>query len=136
MKPGKNVLTLKIFRWSTGSYLECQDFWRISGIERDVFVYSQPKAALKDFRVTSTLDDSYKNGIFDLNADLRNHKKEAANLTLVYELLDAQGKVIATEEKTAYIPADEVRTLSFDKKLADVNPVSYTHLTLPTICSV
>ena len=127
VKPGKNVLTLKIFRWSTGSYLECQDFWRISGIERDVFVYSQPKAALKDFRVTSTLDDSYKNGIFDLNADLRNHKKEAANLTLVYELLDAQGKVIATEEKTAYIPADEVRTLSFDKKLADVNTWTSEH---------
>ena len=37
LQPGKNVLTLKIFRWSTGSYLECQDFWRISGIERDVF---------------------------------------------------------------------------------------------------
>ena len=59
VKPGKNVLTLKIYRWSTGSYLECQDFWRISGIERDVFLYSQPKAALKDFRVTSTLDDTY-----------------------------------------------------------------------------
>ncbi|MEG0647188.1 MAG: beta-galactosidase, partial [Bacteroides sp.] len=50
VQPGKNVLTLKIFRWSTGSYLECQDFWRISGIERDVFLYAQPKAALKDFR--------------------------------------------------------------------------------------
>ena len=57
VKPGKNVLTVKIFRWSTGSYLECQDFWRMSGIERDVFLYSQPKAALKDFRIKSTLDD-------------------------------------------------------------------------------
>ncbi len=113
MKPGKNVLTVKIFRWSTGSYLECQDFWRMSGIERDVYLYSQPKAALKDFRVKSTLDDSYKNGIFSLNVDLRNHEKAATNLTLVYELLDAQGKVISTEEKTAYIPSDEVRTLSF-----------------------
>ena len=44
LQPGKNVLTLKIFRWSTGSYLECQDFWRMSGIERDVFLWSQPKA--------------------------------------------------------------------------------------------
>ena len=127
VKPGKNVLTVKIFRWSTGSYLECQDFWRMSGIERDVYLYSQPKAALKDFRVKSTLDDSYKNGIFSLNVDLRNHEKAATNLTLVYELLDAQGKVISTEEKTAYIPSDEVRTLSFDQKLADVNTWTSEH---------
>ena len=96
MKPGKNVLTLKIYRWSTGSYLECQDFWRISGIERDVFLYSQPKAALKDFRVTSTLDDTYKDGIFKLGVDLRNNGSTAGNMTLVYELLDANGKVVAT----------------------------------------
>ena len=51
LKEGNNVLTLKIFRWSTGSYLECQDFWRISGIERDVFLYSQPKASVQDFRI-------------------------------------------------------------------------------------
>ena len=127
VKPGKNVLTVKIFRWSTGSYLECQDFWRMSGIERDVYLYSQPKAALKDFRVKSTLDDSYKNGIFSLNVDLRNHEKAATNLTLVYELLDAQGKVISTEEKTAYIPSEEVRTLSFDQKLADVNTWTSEH---------
>lgn len=120
VKPGKNVLTLKIFRWSTGSFLECQDFWRMSGIERDVFLYSQPKAALKDFRVKSTLDNSYKKGIFSLDVDLRNHRTEASNLTLVYELLDAQGKVVATEEKTAYIPTNEVRTVSFGKELSDI----------------
>ena len=127
VKPGKNVLTVKILRWSTGSYLECQDFWRMSGIERDVFLYSQPKAALKDFRIKSTLDDSYKNGIFGLNVDLRNHEKAATNLTLVYELLDAQGKVVATEEKTAYIPSNEVRTLSFDKNLTDVSTWTSEH---------
>lgn len=127
VKPGKNVLTLKVFRWSTGSYLECQDFWRISGIERDVFLYSQPKAALKDFRVKSTLDDSYKNGVFALNVDLRNHEKEATDLTLVYELLDAQGKVVATEEKTAYIPSGEMRAVSFDQNLTNVSTWTSEH---------
>lgn len=71
LQPGENTLTFKIFRWSTGSYLECQDFWRMSGIERDVFLYAQPKASINDFRITSTLDDSYKNGIFRLNVDLK-----------------------------------------------------------------
>ena len=47
LKPGKNSLVIKIFRWSTGSYLECQDFWRMSGIERDVFLFSQPKPTSK-----------------------------------------------------------------------------------------
>lgn len=60
LKPGKNSLVIKIFRWSTGSYLECQDFWRMSGIERDVFLFSQPKTHIKDFNVMSTLDDTYK----------------------------------------------------------------------------
>lgn len=118
--PGKNVLTLKIFRWSTGSYLECQDFWRISGIERDVFLYSQPKAALKDFRIKSTLDDTYKNGIFALSTDLRNHRPEGSNLSVIYELLDANGKVIATEEKTAYVPEGEFRTVNFTRTLPDI----------------
>lgn len=120
VKPGKNVLTLKIYRWSTGSYLECQDFWRISGIERDVFLYSQPKAALKDFRVTSTLDDTYKDGIFKLGADLRNNGSTASNMALVYELLDAKGNVVATGEKTADVAAGETRTVSFDQTLPGV----------------
>ena len=120
VKAGKNVLTLKIFRWSTGSYLECQDFWRISGIERDVFLYSQPKAAVRDFRIKSTLDDTYKNGILALEADLRNHRDAAANLTFAYELLDKQGKVVASEEKTVSVPAGKQETVRFDKQLADV----------------
>ena len=58
LKDGKNDLAIKIYRWSTASYLECQDFWRISGIERDIFLWTQPKVALNDFRVVSTLEDS------------------------------------------------------------------------------
>ncbi|KAA6317792.1 Beta-galactosidase, partial [termite gut metagenome] len=52
---GKNTLIVKMYRWSTGSYLECQDFFRISGFERDVFLWSQAKNAIHDFRVVSTL---------------------------------------------------------------------------------
>ena len=116
------MLTLKIFRWSTGSYLECQDFWRISGIERDVFIYAQPKAALKDFRVTSTLDDSYRNGIFELDVDVRNHQDKATNLTLVYELLNKQGEVVAKEEKSAQVATNEVHTFTFTKNWPTSRP--------------
>lgn len=127
LKDGNNVLTLKIFRWSTGSFLECQDFWRISGIERDVYLYAQPKAALKDFRVKSTLDDSYKNGLFALNTDLRNHHKAGTTLSLTYELIDPQGKVISTEQKSVEIPAGETRTVAFNQTLANVRTWTSEH---------
>ena len=120
MKAGKNVLTLKIFRWSTGSYLECQDMWRMSGIERDVFLYSQPKAAVRDFHLKSTLDDTYRHGIFALEADLRNRGNASASLTFGYELLDKQGKAVASGEETVSVPAGECRKVRFDKQIDDV----------------
>ena len=120
VKEGKNVLTLKIFRWSTGSYLECQDMWRMSGIERDVFIYSQPKAAVRDFRILSTLDDTYQNGIFALEADLRNHRAANATLTFSYELLNKQGQTVIGDKQTINIPAGEEKTVRFDRQVNHV----------------
>lgn len=120
LKEGNNVLTLKIFRWSTGSYLECQDFWRISGIERDVFLYSQPKASVQDFRIVSTLDDSYRNGIFRLDMELKNHRTNTAGLSIRYELLDNNGKVVANGEETVDVLAGKEGTVSFSKELPEV----------------
>ena len=115
-----NVLTLKIFRWSTGSYLECQDFWRLSGIERDVFIYSQPKAAINDFRITSTLDDSYKNGIFRLAIDLKNNNKTQTELGVSYELLDNKNNTIASSETSVPVTSKQISTLTFDKIIPNV----------------
>lgn len=127
LQPEKNVLTLKIYRWSTGSYLECQDFWRMSGIERDVFLWSQPKAGIHDFRVISTLDDSYTNGIFKLAIDLKNNTKEAKNLNIDYELLDADQKVIASATKTIWVSNPNMQTVSFEANLKQVNKWSAEH---------
>lgn len=120
IEPGKNVLTLKIFRWSTGSYLECQDFWRISGIERDVFLWSQPKTKVQDFRVVSTLDDTYTNGIFKLAVDLKNQTKETQPLFVGYELQDAGKNVVASGETKAFVSPFNLHTASFDANLNDV----------------
>lgn len=120
LQPGKNVLTLKIFRWSTGSYLECQDFWRMSGIERDVFLYSQPKASVNDFRITSTLDDTYKNGIFRLAIDLKNHQTNTANLAVSYTLVDKDGKTVSESEQNVSVPSDKLSTVNFQQQLPDV----------------
>lgn len=120
LQPGKNTLTLKIFRWSTGSYLECQDFWRISGIERDVFIYSQPKVSVKDFRVVSTLDDQYKNGVFKLGVDVKNHNASVKPATVSYELIDKRGSVVASASKELQIAPNSFKTADFESTLNDV----------------
>ena len=127
LQPGKNVLTLKIFRWSTGSYLDCQDFWRMSGIERDVFLWSHPKASILDFRVVSTLDDTYTNGIFKLAVDLKNHTQETKNLNVGYELLDAKGNLMASEANDIWVSPASPQTASFEYDLKNVAPWSAEH---------
>lgn len=120
VQPGKNILTLKIFRWSTGSYLECQDFWRISGIERDVYLFAQPKTAIRDFRIKSSLDDSYTNGDFKLAVDIINHAKTNKSVQVSYAIQDLKGTTIASEEKNLSVSANNQETISFEKLISNV----------------
>jgi beta-galactosidase len=71
VKVGKNTLAMKVYRFSNGSYFECQDFWRISGIERDVMLYSKPTLNVYDYEVHAGLDETYKNGTFKINVKLQ-----------------------------------------------------------------
>ena len=114
VKPGKNVLTIKVYRWSTGSYLECQDFWRISGIERDVYIWSQPKTAIKDFRVISTLEDNYHDGIFRLGMDIKNTNKSTEDVTVSYELLNSKGAVVTSASENITLAPESVKTVNFE----------------------
>ncbi|BDD01189.1 glycoside hydrolase family 2 TIM barrel-domain containing protein [Persicobacter psychrovividus] len=87
---GKNEVALEVYRWSDGSYLECQDFWRISGIERDVYLQARPKTMIEDLHLKAGLDEKYTDGILDLSVNLksfRGQRKQAVNLHV--QLLDA-----------------------------------------------
>ncbi|HPR18642.1 MAG TPA: glycoside hydrolase family 2 TIM barrel-domain containing protein [Candidatus Cloacimonadota bacterium] len=70
LRAGENSMALQVWRWSDGSYLECQDFWRISGIERDVFLYAVPQIHIRDFFVNATLKDDYQTGLLQVSVDL------------------------------------------------------------------
>ena len=120
LRPGENTLTLKIYRWSTGSYLECQDFWRLSGLERDIYLWSQPKIALSDFYVKSTLDDTYTDGIFALKMQMVNHTAAAANITASYRIVDKDGAVVASGSKTVATAAGAESDASFEATLPAV----------------
>ncbi len=89
LKEGENDLLLKVYRFSAGSYLECQDFWRISGIERDVYLSSEVSHSGFDFSVVSTLDESLQNGIFKLRM------RSEEPVKVFYELLDKDGSTVA-----------------------------------------
>ncbi len=92
---GTNLLALEIYRWSTGSYLECQDFWRLSGIEREMYIYSQPRTHIEDFYVVSTLDSTYTDGLFNLDiAMVNNFVKPTGPVQVWFELEDANGTMV------------------------------------------
>ena len=126
LKAGENTLAVEVYRWSDGSYLECQDFWRISGIERDVFIYSTPKVRIRDFFVVGDLDDTYTNGKLKLDVDLKNKIKglRSGNYKVSYQLYDHLNKVVAEESVKAAINKKKDLKLSFAKEIQ--NPLKWT----------
>ncbi len=68
----RNLIALQVFKWSDGSYFECQDFWRLSGIERGITLYTQPKTHILDYKVSADLDSTYQNGILDVEVTVEN----------------------------------------------------------------
>ena len=85
----ENDLTVMVYRWSDGSYLEGQDTWRISGIERNVYLYNTPQVQISDVFAKASLDKSYVNGILDLSIELTNNLNNNAGLKLELNLLDS-----------------------------------------------
>ncbi|MBT3279020.1 MAG: DUF4981 domain-containing protein [Phycisphaerales bacterium] len=90
VKAGKNTLAVEVYRWSDGSYLEDQDFWRLSGIYRSVYLYAQPKVALRDFFVLPDLDTTYTRGTLDIQAKIQTYVA-TASCKLTATLLDEDG---------------------------------------------
>lgn len=126
-----NTIAIEVYRWSTGSYLECQDMWRISGIERDVFLYSTPKSYIKDLSLNASLDkEQYKNGILDVSAELFNNNRSA--LELSYMLLDDSGATVASS--SASIKGKGSKAVQFPQVvLPDVKAWSAEHPNLYTL---
>jgi beta-galactosidase len=107
VRPGENLLAVEVYRWSDGSYLECQDFWRISGIERDVFLWAAPRVHVRDFFVKAGLDENYEEGQLEVAVDLRNYGEEApAPVTVAMEVRDPEtGSAISSPKILINTPA-------------------------------
>ena len=90
LKDGENVLAVEAYRFSDGSYLECQDYWRMSGITRDVFIYSKPALNVFDFFVKAGLDENYAKGLFDLTIDV-NYETLPSRFSVEVDVISNEG---------------------------------------------
>ncbi|MEM7110424.1 MAG: glycoside hydrolase family 2 TIM barrel-domain containing protein, partial [Bacteroidota bacterium] len=94
---GQNEISVEIYRWSDASYIEDQDFWRLSGMERDVYLYATPHTYINDFRVIATLDDQYEKGVFDLSVDVAK-KDECKDCAVEVRLLNGSETIFGTQK--------------------------------------
>ncbi|MDE6490702.1 MAG: DUF4981 domain-containing protein, partial [Muribaculaceae bacterium] len=124
---GDNTLAIEVYRWSAGAYLECQDMWRLSGIERDVYLYSTPTAYIADYTVRSPLDSTgFKDGELTVELSVegslpkspldKKAKKRWTPMQVAYRLLDAAGNQVAEGIKPA------ARNMTFTDTITGVRP--------------
>ena len=141
LKPGENLLSVEVYRWSDGSYLECQDFWRISGIERDVYLYAAPKTRIRDFFARTLLDENYSKGLLNLEVEvlneapspgLRIRKLQVFNLTA--SVINENGKTLFLEKKTFTLKPDEKKIINYRGEIPDIKPWSAETPNLYTLC--
>ena len=94
LKPGENVITAKLYRYSDGSYLEDQDMWWLCGIYREVYLFAEPKLCLRDFYFKTDFDDSYTDSNVTLNMYINNYNNIRGKMTASAKLIDSNGKEI------------------------------------------
>ncbi len=120
LKKGTNLIALQMFRWSDASYLESQDMLRMSGIEREVYLYTCPKVHLSDYFVDTNLDDSYTNGIFNGGVLVTNqHKSKKHKRKLTLKILD-QDITIFEATQDIQVEANSTKRLEFNKIIETV----------------
>ena len=121
IKSGINEIAVQVLRWSDASYIEDQDFWRLSGIERDVYLRADNPIAINDFRVGSDLVNNYKDGTFSLDIEIKNTKKLTEKRQLKVELLDENQNKVFTDTKSIKVSTTKSNIL-FDDIIFNVKP--------------
>jgi len=120
LKTGDNVLAVEVIRWCDGSYLEDQDFWRLSGIFRDVTLWSASPLHVRDFTVRTPLDAQYRDATLDLSVELENLNSDAQPAKLSARLLDPSGKEVFKIARAApTVSPKGTATVSLSQRVAD-----------------
>ncbi len=129
---GKNLIALQLFRWSDASYLESQDMLRMSGIERDVYLYAQPKVSISNYHSDTNLDDGYSAGIFKNTVSISNKMANPAKREVSLELLDGLTSIFS-ESANIDIPANSTINFSSEERFNNIKQWSAEAPNLYTI---
>ena len=135
VRKGENNVSVRVYRWSDGSYLEGQDMWHLAGIHRDVYLMATPKVAVSDHYITSQLGKGYTAGSMNVELTVNNSLKQSASKTLEVELLDPAGHLVAKKQQAVALTAkDAQKTVSIDfEGLTDLKLWSSEHPWLYTV---
>lgn len=103
VKPGENLFAFQVFRWCDGTYLECQDFWRLSGVARKCYLFAQDVKHIDDIRITPDLDSEYKNGSLAIDVKMKADKVKKGKKAPVVnvQLTDADGNSVFNKDIAA-----------------------------------
>lgn len=113
LKPGENVITAKLYRYSDGSYLEDQDMWWLCGIYREVYLFAEPKLCLRDFYFKTDFDDSYTDSNVTLNMYINNYNNIRGKMTASAKLIDSNnGKILLGTKETELSGGNEAVTFT------------------------
>lgn len=120
LRGGKNTVAVQVFRWSDGSYLECQDMFRMSGIHRDVYVYNVPRASVRDHCLTAKFYDNYANATLDVRLTVDNRDRLTAEKELDLRLFSPEGQEVAAARKSLRLAGDTLVGLTLQLPVTGV----------------
>lgn len=123
LRAGENTIALEVYRWSDGSYLEDQDMWRISGIQRDVFLQVAPKTQVWDFHADASLQNNYEDGLLELAVEVENTSNSTEKVALSAVVKDGDTTLWSMDE-TVSVEANAKESLSVENTFPDVTPWS------------
>lgn len=132
VKVGENLLAIEGYRWCDGSYLEDQDFWRLSGFDRAVKVYSVDKVRIGDMFVVADLDKSYKRGLYEANVTIENCYDKSFSGSVELQLMDKSAKAVARFVRNISVEAGKSLDVEFEKSIAQVKQWSHEQPNLYT----
>jgi len=126
LKDGENTLAIEVYRWCDGSYLEDQDFFRLSGIERDVFLYATPRIHMYDYFVQTDLINNYTDALLSVVVDIKNYFPafKSGDYTVELKLTDKNNTILASGKQKALINLKESAKLSINCTVN--NPLKWT----------
>jgi len=125
LKKGNNTLAIQVVNWSDGSYLEDQDFWRLSGIYRDVFLFAVPMQHIRDYQVITDLDHQYRDALLNLKIHLKNYASKASKNLAVKVSLSIASEVVF-EKRLNILPVGSGKETEMTISQKILNPLKWT----------